>query len=195
MRNLMNGLALAGTLALVGCGAPAAEDQAAEHPWTRTIVTIAADGTQTSKIVPVDAALNAKELSLRAKLADGTLKAPLVEGVLAVAGIVRDNSCVGSSVWIWDGPNNTGNQICFYKSGPENYAMTDLGLWRRTVIGTKTLYWWYNARSIYSGVDWALLQRSTSSGDLADVVAPWTNRVDSPAYGTARYLGLCTNCP
>jgi hypothetical protein len=109
------------------CAAGGDESGAGEAPplrtFSRTIVTLHADGTQTALSTDVTEEEQQTEkdaaISAQAARAAGLGIAQQASG----GPIARDSSCQGSDMWMFDGLNQTGNEICFYNentSGPAN---------------------------------------------------------------------------
>jgi len=101
-------LTLAG--AFYGCTATSAPEEAV---FQRTVVHL--DGDRPP--VVSTSAVTASEQ--RAQLAALTQAAP--SGVRQEA-ITSDASCMGSSMWLHDRPNQTGNELCFFGQGTANLA-------------------------------------------------------------------------
>jgi hypothetical protein len=97
-----------------------------ETLYTTTVVTFAADGTETVRTFTSTAAEMAAEVAAREAFLAG---APTVDDALDESGanvgavraeIVRDTGCDPASIWIYDRVGNTGNRICFRGEGTIN---------------------------------------------------------------------------
>jgi hypothetical protein len=94
-----------------GVDTSATPDQQPDQSIKRTIVWMNNDGTATVRDIFVSKEQNQKDMELREAFLSGRY----------TPAIVRDASCVGSSMWLYDQPNRgigypTVTQICFYES-------------------------------------------------------------------------------
>jgi hypothetical protein len=93
---------------LCGCADNAPPDETVFH---RTIVHLDGDGA------PVVSTASVTAGEQRAQLAALTQELP--SGVQQDA-ITSDASCLGSSIWLHDQANQTGNELCFFGKGSAN---------------------------------------------------------------------------
>lgn len=129
------------SLALAGCvgagdvetGAPQEEAQ-----FTRTIVHLDADGSRTVKVVAITAAEQRADVEALARAGGHVTLEDGAEHVASAGqALSRDTSCLGSSIWLFDLPNMTGNEICFSGTGTvdlRDYGRGNGGLWARNVV-------------------------------------------------------------
>lgn len=119
--------------------------EAEAEVFTRTIVTLHDDGTETIEL---------RDVTLEEQLGDQHLRELRLgsqhDGLGTTAdAITRDSGCAGSAIWIFDQANLTGNEICFVGAG-----VVDLENYCRTYrCGDR---WGQNVRSYWSGVDFGL---------------------------------------
>ena len=105
----------------VGCANAPVEEQV-DPAAAVTFTTVTAQGVETVTLTAQEAAQQTEQLAM--------LKADAQAGITRSdkAGIqplfVLDAGCNGSSLWLYDQPNQTGNRICFTDVGSN--AVTDL---------------------------------------------------------------------
>jgi len=151
------------------------EGALADELIERTIVTIGADGTPTSRVVTVTHAQVLREVAERAHLAEAAAQGDAAGGealgTTQQAATVYDGSCDGPSLWVYDvtaGPNclaGTGASDCpWNKPGHRQICfMTDntpaWGVYLQDYIRKwyappfSPLYWKYATRSYYPGAN------------------------------------------
>jgi hypothetical protein len=125
------------TIALVplaGCQEPPDAPNAPGEPvFTRTVVKFDEQGKVTYEEHRITLSQQQQEKQLRALVQKGL-----------PASIVVDNSCVWSSMWMFDQPNLTGNELCLYMWPQSNQWSThnldflrgpygSLGIWAGAV--------------------------------------------------------------
>ena len=116
--------------------------------FTRTIVTLHDDGTETIEL---------RDVTLEEQLGDQHLRQLRLGGQHDGLGttsdaITKDSGCAGSAIWIFDQVNLTGNEICFVGGG-----VVDLNNYCRTSSNNLCFdRWSYDVRSYWAGVDMGL---------------------------------------
>jgi hypothetical protein len=201
MTNARN-LSLLGVLSLgwtlLGCGAPdetpggaAAEKEQLIH---RTVVHMNDDGTTTSRDFEITMAEHQEDIALRTLLARGEY----------TPAVTRDNSCVSSSMWLFDQPNLAGREICFFQSPRARaFHFANLSGYIRYVIldfnGNSQFFTWGQAvRSFWGGIDTAGFWPAPFEGGDPDCgpYAPFARRDSVGAcVSNATSLGLrCAEC-
>lgn len=153
-----------GMMAMAGCASESAlegESTGDEGAAliTETVVSVDAEGKEvvTSRLITQAEA----DRQVRARLSP-VGPAAAGEGVgEAQQAITADGGCAGASLWLQDGPNQTGNRICFARSLPTNDGAS-LSSYCRTghlVPGYPRYSWvcdssWSGAvRSFWAGAD------------------------------------------
>jgi hypothetical protein len=114
-------LSLAAAVVAGGCldmsGDDTATDDADQAPTiSRTIVRLAEDGTRDITEEMISPAEQRQEIAARtARLASGT-------DVVAHAKLDQNIACDVAALWVFDGVDRGGNEICFIGSGEVNLA-------------------------------------------------------------------------
>jgi len=149
-------------LGLVACGAADPETTGAstapanDRPLiTRTIVTRAADGSQTVKTQEITRETQLGEIAARASYVQ-QLQQPVRDGIgKARSAISTDDGCGGSSLWLFDGEALTGNEICFIGAGDASLAQFADGPAVCNDPASPCFYptWARSVRSLWAGVD------------------------------------------
>lgn len=99
-----------------GCGAPT-RDASDEPQLTRTIVTLAADGREHVEVQPLTRREQLAEIAAR-EASEARRAAARAQGLgVAEEPIQYDGSCLGSSLWVYDNADRSGNEICFFGQG------------------------------------------------------------------------------
>jgi len=184
-------MALPATACVMHAEEPGDIDLAADEAevFTRTIVTLHEDGTETVEL---------REVTLDAQLGDQHLREVRLVGEYeglgtAADAISRDTGCAGSAIWIFDQANLTGNEICFVGAGTVDLEAYCLN-------GACSDRWGQNVRSYWAGVDSGLFSIGAgftcgSSQGTCQEFAPYQK--STTAYSCeqqARYLGLQRRC-
>lgn len=170
---------------------PGGLDVAAEEAevFTRTIVTLHDDGTETVEL---------REVTLDAQLGDQHLRELRLAGEreglgTAVDAISRDSGCASAAIWVFDQANLTGNEICFVGAGT-------VDLEAHCLNSACSDRWGQNVRSYWAGADSGLFSFSAgytcgSSQGTCLEFAPFQrwNTVSS-CEQRARYLSLQRRC-
>lgn len=124
-----------------------------EEMFTRTIVQLHPDGTQTVKVLNVTRAEQEAEWKRLHELAQPKFPQAGGENIGSTTeAISQDTSCVGTSNWLWDVLNNVGpgNEICFAGTGT-----ADLSTYCRVQVcnpfcGCRS-YWDGHVKSYWTG--------------------------------------------
>jgi hypothetical protein len=107
-------LASAAVLSLVACGDASGPDaeptSASEETFTRTIVHLDANGATTSLVT--EAVSASEQLGFHAAPARGPRDNAI--GIADHIPPVRDIACAGTSMWLFDRADLTGNELCLY---------------------------------------------------------------------------------
>lgn len=130
---------------------------------SRTVVRLAPDGTQTVDEDFITPAEQRDEIAAR--------DAQLAQGRGAESAIAVDDGCGGSSLWIYDNVNQTGNEVCFYGAGTAY-----LSYYRRSVCAGSTCYFgnWMNAvRSYYAGSSGGRFGEVLTGITMVEPFTPW----------------------
>jgi hypothetical protein len=170
---LLAPLALA---ACVGNTTESGDDGAlADELVERTIVTISADGTPTSRVVTVTRAEVLREVEERAHIAEAAARDDAAGsealGTAQQATTLADDSCLNSSIWVYDvtaGPNclaNSGasdcpwkkpgyHEICFKTDNTAAWGVSLQSYYRELrVYPLPPLTWKYATRSYWPGTN------------------------------------------
>lgn len=192
MKASLISFALASTLAL-GCSAAGPDGTPisgeGDATITRTIVRLNADGTETVHQVQITEAQQRADVAAReAATTPGATTPHAGEKVGTTSeAITTDDGCGGASMWLFDGTNLTGNEICFIGAGTANlksyirqvfyaprlpthwnlavrsyYAGNEAGDFRNS--GAEFTYSFFNAYARANTVDW-----NTSHADTLDL--------------------------
>jgi hypothetical protein len=177
-------------LAISGCGgapgdeaSPAAADPAAEAHVTRTIVRIGPAGDPEVSTEEISVTQQRAEIAARAAFVREREEAAKNGTLPRTVEIARDTGCSTSSLWMFDQPGQSGNEICFNGSGPTRlslyfraYPCDPIDAWCRhnalTWQGT-TLY--AATRSYWAGTNGGNF--SFNPYTTAEYFSPW-QRVD-----------------
>jgi len=152
-------------LCAVGCGsapvdAGSTDDEAAVI--TRTVVGLAADGSQEVRVERITRATQLQEIADRtAYIAEMNRGSADGVGSIAAPLLTWDTGCDGQSVWLFDQENLHGNELCFKSGAVADAAyLTDYTRWtcppglRRCIAHS----WDASVRSLWGGVDPGMLQ-------------------------------------
>ncbi|MFI5300299.1 MAG: hypothetical protein ACHREM_19595 [Polyangiales bacterium] len=141
--------------------APTAEGQQAMR--TQTIVRFASDGTKTVE-------RHAVELAPSATASEGHVAMNLE--------VAKDNACAGSSLWMWDGAKEVGNELCVFGPG-----QIELSTFCRVQVRIPLLNggsvlicranWSQAVRSIYAGVDYGWFTHNDVDMPCTEWFNPW----------------------
>jgi hypothetical protein len=138
-----NAISVALTIALAslaGCQEP--PDAPGEPVFTRTLVRVDDQGNVTYE---------QREISLSQQQRDKRLRELAERGV--AASIVVDNSCAGASMWMFDQPGLTGNELCvFMFPKSSNWSNSGLWLYPRGPFGSLGT-WLHAVRSLWAGAE------------------------------------------
>jgi hypothetical protein len=145
-------------LTIAGCATSPEDTDPAPPADTieRTIVRVAADGSYTQTFETVTSSQSQAEQAGRA-----TLAAIAAAGGDPAQGLATLNigGCALSDLWLFDGGNLTGNELCLFKSAADSGAWLTLSTVCRSPACILT---WSNAvRSLYAGSDAGSLQACT----------------------------------
>jgi hypothetical protein len=138
-------LSLAAAALQSGCdgtaGEPLADPGAEEAIIHRTIVVNHDDGTTTVRRLDISAAESARDIELRRLISEGKY----------TPAVLRDNSCAGSSMWLF---NINGDELCLYQD-PKSDRMSIAELWRWDPSGPlfEGPSWYAKIRKFYGGAE------------------------------------------
>jgi hypothetical protein len=186
--------ALFATLALgvAACGVadPSESPSAEPATFTRTIVHIQPDGTETVEQTTVTATQQRAEQDERARVVSGEPSKRAGEADVAT----HDTGCAASSMWMFDQTGLAGNEICFFGSGYVNLAN-----YCRTSNGLFCLSTWSMAvRSYWAGTDSGLLSFNTDptcNTGCYESFSPFQKALTVNFCGqNSQYLGLQELC-
>jgi hypothetical protein len=188
--------ALFATLALgvAACGVadpgadPVQSPSAEPDTFTRTVVHIQADGTETVEQTTITAAQQRAEQDARARILGGKASAPAGESDV----VTHDTGCAASSMWMFDQTSLAGNEICFFGSGYVNLASYCRGV-------SCPSSWSKAVRSYWAGSDSGLFSTNTSptcgSGGCFESFSPFQKALTVSSCGQiSQYLGLQELC-
>lgn len=136
-----------------GCsgGDATSADQAT---YTRTIVKMTADGRPVVTTETVTAEEQRRDVEARAEALAASTRQQAGETIgSSAAAIARDTGCGGSSMWLFDRANLSGNEICFYGAGGVDLRSYPDGRW-----------WSAACTSLYSSCTWAASVQSFWAG-------------------------------
>lgn len=113
-----------------------------EQTIAETVVRQNDDGTVSVATYRISVAEAAAEVESRKQLALSAGKVKVESFQATTQG--ANGNCTGGSLWLNEGPNQTGNRICFFKNpnaaGTSN--MDDYWFADWAVVGTNTQSWW-----------------------------------------------------
>jgi hypothetical protein len=147
---------LGGLAALAACAdtSPApdpdpTQESADESPKiSQTIIYTQQDGTRTQTTKQVTVAAQ------QAEIAERTRSLKQNQGGVGVWDLHTDGGCGGADIWLFDGPNLTGNELCLYKDANPYLDFLDLD-----TVGRGGGANWGNAvQSFWAGEDPGNLQ-------------------------------------
>ncbi len=187
----LTAIALPATACVMDAEEPGDIDLAAAEVeiFTRTIVTLHDDGTET---------VEQRAVTLDAQLGDQDLRELRLVGEYeglgtAADAISRDTGCAGSAIWIFDQANLTGNEICFVGAGTVNLASYCLD-------SACSDQWDKNVRSYWAGVDSGLFSIGagftcgSGQGTCTEFASYQKSTTASSCEQQANYLGLQRRC-
>jgi len=187
--------ALFATLALgvAACGVADPSESPSTEPatFTRTVVHIQADGTETVEQTTVSATQQRAEQDERARIVNGEASTRAGEADV----VTRDTGCAASSMWMFDQTGLAGNEICFFGSGYVNLAN-----YCRTSNGIFCLSTWSKAvRSYWAGTDYGLLSINSDptcgGGGCLESFSAFQKALTVSSCGQiSQYLGLRELC-
>jgi hypothetical protein len=149
---------LGGLVTLAACAdtlpAPDPTQESADEPTqesadesakvSQTIIYTLRDGTRTQTTKQVTVAVQQAELAERTRL--------VAQGGVGFWALHTDQSCRGADIWLFDGPNRTGNELCLYRDAYPYFSSADvfdLNTVRRGQLGSAN---WANAvQSFWAG--------------------------------------------
>jgi hypothetical protein len=161
-----------------GCAA-STEDGAASRSetseaLTRTIVTFDVDGTEKVRTETITRETQLREIEERETFLGERAEPKPKDGVgTTSSALTLDSGCAGSSLWMFDGQNLSGNEICFTGAGWANLAnYSDRMYCSGNICSWGT--WAKNVRSLWAGVDPGALAwcRGFSAWERRDVLSP-----------------------
>lgn len=165
-------------------------NQEIEPRYARTIVQLEADGTTTVRTELITASEQRRQVAAReAALAPSRGEDPSFDDErlgTTILAISVDSSCNGASMWMFDQPNLTGNEICFTGQG-----YTDLHNYTRLVCANPwgpcwILTWAGATASYWAGVDAGIFRYQ---GQTAEIFNPY-DRVDNASSSVRTADGL-----
>jgi hypothetical protein len=182
-------------LGVAACGVADPSESPSTEPatFTRTIVHIQADGTETVEQTTITAAQQRAEQDARGRILGGEPSTRAGESDV----VTRDPGCAASSMWMFDQADlKEGNEICFFGSGYVNLAnycrtsnpmMVCPGTWSKAV------------RSYWAGTDSGLFSINNSptcgSGGCFESFSPFQKALTVSSCGQiSQYLGLQELC-
>ena len=141
------------------CGDEGETTNPDDERFTRTIVTVNEDGTETVQQHLVTKQQRARDIEIKRLFAEGK----------RTAAVIVDGSCATAAMWLFDATHLNGNEICFIMSPKStNWQSVNLENYPRPG-GT----WSSSVKSFYGGEDMSLF-----SGALRCNVqfAPYTRK-------------------
>ena len=139
-----------------GCSSSAPDTTDDESYVSQTIVTIDKDGKQSVR----ERVLTQRQARAEFEVAKGlAVTPPNATGNVGSTSeaLTQDTGCAGSSLWLWDSTNQTGNELCFKADGA-GYQAASLANYVRCTgyfrgICVATSPWTQAIRSYWGGVD------------------------------------------
>jgi hypothetical protein len=158
--------------------------------FTRTVVHVEADGTETVEQMTVTAAQQRTDQDERTRILSGEASTRAVEADL----VTHDTGCAASSMWLFDQTGLAGNEICFYGSG-----YVKLTNYCRGGSLPLCLTWSKAVRSYWAGADTGLLATNSGptcgSGGCYESFSAFQKALTVSACGQmSQYLGLLQLC-
>jgi hypothetical protein len=127
-------------LSLAGCQEP--PDAPDEPVFTRTLVKVDEQGKVTYE---------QRQITLSEQQRDKQLRELAAQGL--AASIVVDNSCAPASMWMFDQPNLTGNELCLFMfPKSKNWDNHGLHIYPRGPFGSLG-NWTRAVRSLWAGAE------------------------------------------
>jgi hypothetical protein len=136
----------------LGCSA-SAPDEGEESFVSQTVVTIDKDGRQTVS----ERVLTQRQARAELDAARGVAPPASSDVGTTSQALTQDPGCAGSSLWLFDAPNRTGNELCFRSDSP-GYQIASLSAYTRCTAffrGTciSTAPWTQAIRAYWGGAD------------------------------------------
>lgn len=190
-QSVHNALVAMLALGVAACAVSEPNESTSAEPaatFTRTIVHIQANGTETVEQTTVTAAEQRAEQDARARILSGD--ASMRGGVADLVAL--DAGCAASSMWLFDQTGLAGNEICFFGSGYVNLASYCRG-------SSCSSTWSKAVRSYWAGSDWGLLATNSSptcgSGGCSESFTAFQKALTvSSCAQISQYLGLHELC-
>jgi hypothetical protein len=155
---------------LAACGGTPSESEEAkttsenEALVSRTMVSFDEQGHATSKVETITRAQQLAEIEERQRMVDAMNHPQHGIQKTSSAMTTQDNSCAGSSLWMFDGENLTGNEICFSGQGWANLGDYADGAFVCSGWYCFRPTWAKHARSLWAGVDTGYLYPCSGFG-------------------------------
>jgi hypothetical protein len=146
-------------LGFAACGDEGAAANPDDERIARTVVTVNEDGTETVRQYLITKEEHARDIELKRLFAEGK----------HTAAVVRDSSCAGAAMWMFDAINLTGNEICFIMS-PKSTNWQSVTL-RNYARGSSGGNWSASVHSFWGGEDMSLFSDSLHCNAQYN---PWT---------------------
>jgi hypothetical protein len=172
---------------LAGCQEAPDPPNAPDEPvFTRTVVKVDEQGNTTYEQYEITLSQQQREKRVRALIEQGL-----------PAAIVVDSSCAPASMWMFDQPNLTGNELCLFASPKSNlWSTASLNIFPRGPFGS--LGTWHQAvRSLWAGTEFWRFSPTCNPNNCGCDGNPFA-RLDSvmPCIANAFLVWLrCPTCP
>ena len=144
--SLLEASAIVLALGLSACGEGGETANPDDERFSRTVVTVHEDGTETVREFLITKEERARDIELKRLFVEGK----------HTAAVVEDGSCATAAMWMFDATDLNGNQICFIMSPKStNWQSVNLSNYSRPG-GT----WSSSVQSFWGGEDMSLFSGS-----------------------------------